>query len=106
MGVDGPAIATTAAVALMAVGYVAVARRDLGTGPRVNPVLAAPLVAGIVPTALGSASLGLACALATTGLVLLPWPPFAAGDADLIRRLDLPAALRERLARLVTRLAR
>src|SRR5262249_22725779 len=37
MGVDGPAIATTAAVAVMAGGYIAVARRDLGVRPALHP---------------------------------------------------------------------
>jgi O-antigen/teichoic acid export membrane protein len=105
LGVDGPAIATTVALAVIAGGYVIVARRDLGTSPAVNPVLFAPLLAGVLPTALGSAPLGLACSLIATALVLALWPPFGADDAELIRRLDLPRPVRERLARLVKRLA-
>jgi O-antigen/teichoic acid export membrane protein len=105
-GVEGPAIATTAAIAVLAGGYIAVARRDLGTGPALNPVLFAPLVTGIVPTVLLSAPLGLACAAVTTALVLAMWPPFSARDAELVARLDLPRPLREPLSRVIARLAR
>jgi O-antigen/teichoic acid export membrane protein len=105
LGVEGPALATTAAVAVIAGGYVVVARRDLGTGPALLPELFAPLVAGVLPTALGSAALGLACAVVATALVLWLRSPFGADDAELIRRLDLPRPVRERLARLITRLA-
>jgi O-antigen/teichoic acid export membrane protein len=62
MGVDAPAIATTAAVAVMAGGYVAVARRDLGVRPALHPAQVAPLLAGVLVTVLVSAPLGLACA--------------------------------------------
>ena len=106
MGGDGPALATTAAVALTAGGYIALARRDLGTGPTLHPALFAPLVAGIVPTVLGSAPLGLALAAASAALVLALRPPFSAGDAELVARLDLPSALRARLSRVIIRLAR
>jgi O-antigen/teichoic acid export membrane protein len=101
-GVEGPALATAAALALMAGGYVAVARRDLGTGPALHPALLAPLLAGIVPTVLVSAPAGLACAAVASALVLALCPPFGAADAELVARLDLPRPLRA----LVTRLAR
>ena len=106
LGVEGPALATAAALAVVAGGYIAVARRDLGTGPALHPALFAPLLAGILPTLLRSWPLGLACTAVTTALVLVLWPPFSAQDAELVARLDLPRPLRERLSRLITRLAR
>jgi O-antigen/teichoic acid export membrane protein len=105
-GGDGPALATTAALALTAGGYIAVARRDLGVAPALAPALFAPLLAGIVPTVLGSAPLGLACAVGSAALVLALCPPFEARDAELIARLDLPTPLRVPLSRMITRLAR
>ena len=71
MGGDGPAIATTAAIAVTVCGYITVARRDLGVSPAVRPELFVPLAAGIVPTVLGSAPLGLACAATAAALVLI-----------------------------------
>jgi O-antigen/teichoic acid export membrane protein len=106
MGGDGPALATTAAIAVTTAIYIAVARRDLGVGPALRPELFAPLVVGIVPTVAGSPWLGLACAAASTALVLALRPPFDAGDAELIARLDLPMPVRERLSRTIIRLAR
>jgi O-antigen/teichoic acid export membrane protein len=106
MGGDGPALATTAAIALTAGGYIAVARRDLGVGPALSPVLWAPLAAGIVPAVLWSAPLGLVCAAASAALVVLLRPPFDAGDAELVARLDLPSPLRAPLSRMIIRLAR
>jgi O-antigen/teichoic acid export membrane protein len=106
MGGNGPAIATTAAVALTAAGYIAVARRDLGVAPRLRLVLLVPLAAGVVPTALGSSLLGLACAIASGLLVLALASPFEAGDAELVARVDLPERLRAPLARMIIRLSR
>ena len=106
LGGDGPALATTAALAVTAAGYVWVARRDLGATPALHPTLFAPLVAGIVPTVLGSPPIGLACAAASAILVLVLRPPFAAGDAELIARLDLPPRLRRPLSRAIIRLGR
>ena len=106
MAGDGPALATTAAIALTAGGYITVARRDLGVGPALSPVLWAPLVAGIVPTTLGSPPLGLVCAAAGAALVLALRPPFDAGDAELVARLDIPTRLRGPLSRMIIRLAR
>jgi O-antigen/teichoic acid export membrane protein len=106
MGGDGPAIATLAATAVTVSGYVAVARRDLGVTPTVRPELLAPLAAGVVPTVLGSAALGLACAAVAAALVLVLRPPFDAGDAQLVGRLDLPSWLRGPLSRMIIRLGR
>jgi O-antigen/teichoic acid export membrane protein len=91
MGGDGPALATTAAIALTAFGYIIVARHDLGVRPALSLGLWVPLVAGIVPAVMGSAGLGLVCAAAGAALVLAVRPPFDAGDADLVARLDLPS---------------
>jgi O-antigen/teichoic acid export membrane protein len=106
MGGDGPALATTAALALTAGGYIAVARRDLGAGPRFQPAVLVPLVAGIVPTALGAAPLGLALSAGSALMVLVLSPPFDARDAELVARLDLPSPLRALLTRMIIRLAR
>jgi O-antigen/teichoic acid export membrane protein len=101
-GAEGPALATTAALAVVAGGYIAVARRDLGAGPALHPALLAPLVAGIVPTVLVGAPAGLGCAAVTAALVLALHPPLGQDDAELVARLKLPRTL----ARLITRPAR
>jgi O-antigen/teichoic acid export membrane protein len=106
MGGDGPALATAGAIALTAGGYFVVARRELGVRPSLHPTLLAPLVAGIVPTVLGSPALGLACAVVSAALVLVIRPPLEARDAELVARLDLPAPLRVPLLRLIGRLVR
>lgn len=106
VGVEGPALATTAAMAVVAGGYIAVARRDLGTGPALHPTLVAPLLAGIVLTLLLGVPAGLGGAALAAALVLVLAPPFSADDATLVARLDLPGPLRRRLPQLMTRLAR
>ena len=106
LGGDGPALATTAALALTAGGYVAVACRDLRAVPALHPGLLVPLIGGIVPSVLGSPPLGLACAAGSAGLVLALHPPIDAADAELIARLDLPSWLRAPLTRAIIRLAR
>ena len=65
-----------------------------------SPALALPLAAGILPLLLldGAAgvALGLGATAALTALVLWRVPLFAAQDAELVARLDLPAAIRDK----------
>lgn len=109
-GVLGPAIATVMALAVIAGGYLVVAGRDLGVRAAMPPALVAPLVASLVPVLLLPATLavplGVAAAVATTGLILRLVPLFTAEDADMLERLDLPAPLRRRLGAGARRLAR
>ena len=96
-GVAGPAIATIAALALIVAGYVVVARRDLGRGPALSPLLALPLAAGIlVPLLLGGAAgiaAGIGATAAATALVLLaPGAVLLAGRRP--RRAARPAGSR------------
>jgi O-antigen/teichoic acid export membrane protein len=110
MGVAGPAIATGASLALIACGYVAVARRDMRTAPKIPPLIFSPLLAGILPPVLLPAAVGVpvgfAAAVAFTALVLWRVPLFSEQDAGLVARLDLPESVRVRVVRAITRLAR
>ncbi len=109
-GIVGPAIATIAALAVIVVGYLVVARRDLRGGPVLSPGLALPLAAGLLPAVLldgwVGVSLGLAGAVGGAALVLWRVPLFAAQDADLVARLDLPASIRTRTVTAIRRIAR
>ncbi|MGH2917273.1 MAG: lipopolysaccharide biosynthesis protein [Solirubrobacteraceae bacterium] len=109
-GVVGPAIATIAALAVIVAGYLVVARRDLATRPALSPALFVPLVAGVLPPVLidgpAGAGLGLAATVAAAALVLWRVALFAEQDADLVARLDLPAAIRTRAETAIRRLAR
>lgn len=109
-GVLGPAVATIATLAVIAVGYLAVARRDLGTAPVLSPALALPLAAGVLPAVLldGAAAVaaGLAGAALAAALVLWRLALFSQQDADLVARLDLPAPIRVRAVAAISRLAR
>lgn len=110
VGIEGPAIATVAALGVIVYGYFLVARRDLET-PLVPPlVLLLPLVAAVLPAVLLPTTvgvpLGLAGAMAVAALVLWRVPLFSEQDAELIARLDLPAGLRERVPVAIRWLAR
>lgn len=109
-GIIGPAIATIAALAVIVAGYLVVARRDIRGVPVLSPALALPLAAGIVPAVVlydwVGVSLGLAGTVGAAALVLWRLPLFAAQDADLVARLDLPAPIRTRTVTAIRRLAR
>ncbi len=109
-GVIGPAIATTAALVLIVAGYFTVARRDLHTAPVLSPALALPLVGGVLPVVVFDDAVGVAIAVVATtiltALVLWRVRLFAAEDADLVARLDLPAPIRAWVTRAIRRLAR
>ena len=109
-GIIGPALATLAALAVIVAGYFLVARRDLKTTPAVSPALALPLVAGVLPAVLlsgaGGAILGIAATAVAAPVVLWRVSLFAANDADLVARLDLPAPLRQRTVAIIGRLSR
>lgn len=109
-GIAGPAIATTAALAVIVAGYFVIVRRDLRTAPVLSFALVLPLGAGLLPAVLVAGALGVsggftACALVTIA-VLWRVPLFAHEDADLVARLDLPVPIRRRIAAVITRLAR
>lgn len=109
-GVIGPAIATIAALAVIVVGYLCVAQRDLCLRLPLSPLLALPLAAGILPSVLLPPSTGVALgmlgACAATGYALWRLPLFEAEDAQLVARLDLPSAIRDRAVATINRLAR
>lgn len=104
-GIVGPAIATTAALAVLLVGYAGLARGCTGSraGAPVSAML--PFVPGLV-TALavdGPAALlvGPSAVLLTATVVVLLTRPFRREDASLITRLDMPVALKRLTLRTV-----
>lgn len=110
LGVMGPAIATVLALAVIVGGYAAVARRDLGTGPRWNPIVVAPLAAGVLPAlafggALGAAA-GIAAAAAVGVMAAAVHRIIGREDLDLIAQLDLPGPVRQPMLAVLERLAR
>ncbi len=109
-GIIGPALATVAALAAIAAGYLLVAIRDMRIAPALSPALALPLAAGVLPAVLlsgaGGVMLGVAASAAVAAAVLWRVSLFTAEDADLVARLDLPGPLRERAVAIIGRLTR
>jgi O-antigen/teichoic acid export membrane protein len=104
IGVIGPAIASVAAVAVIAAGYLLVAGRSLGVRPRF------PLAVAIAPIGGMSAALALpsgwallgAVAAGLAGLaVAVAGGLFARADTELLGRLPLPGAARRALVALL-----
>lgn len=110
LGISGPAVATTIATAVLAVGYVRLAARPIGSDVRLRPVLIAPVLAGLLPTLLLPTAAGIACGLAAPlilALIILIWiAPFEVADANLVAQLDLPAGVRRWALRVIGALSR
>jgi O-antigen/teichoic acid export membrane protein len=110
LGIMGPAIATVGALAVIMAGYLAVARRVLATEASLSPALALPLLGGVLPSVLLPAAsgvpLGLLGAAGLTALVVWRSSLFAAEDAELVEKLDLPTPVRQRAVRVIRWLAR
>jgi O-antigen/teichoic acid export membrane protein len=110
LDLTGPAIATTAAMALILVGYVAIVR-DVSTARCRIPVAASlPAVAGFIPAvALGGiagVAVGVPATLIVAALVILIARPFERADLDLISRLDMPQPLKRLTIRMLELTAR
>lgn len=105
IGIEGPAIATVASLAVIALGYNMVAGDCIGERLRLPLAILAPglcgvalsLVLGSVPAVVvGTSAVG----VVTVGV--LAWcRPFTAGDAEMIAKLDIPEAARRRLIALI-----
>lgn len=98
MGVLAPAIATSGALLFVFGAFYAKARTTLGSKAVPNPLMLAPLPAGIVPAALLQGVQGVAAgfvgvALAAAGILLCS-APFEARDAEIVAKLDLPDAVK------------
>jgi O-antigen/teichoic acid export membrane protein len=95
IGIVAPAIATSGALLFVAVAFESRARALLDVQRRLDPVLAAPLVAGLIPTLIlggvGGALLGLGASLSTSLAIVVWRNPFNAEDVRLIASLELPA---------------
>lgn len=107
MGIVGAAIATTAALAVISVGYVVVARRCLGEARWPNPLVLLPLLAGLTVTLAAHDPYatvgGLVAVVVATVAVQVIVRPFAAGDAELIEALDIPGPAKRVLVRALLR---
>jgi O-antigen/teichoic acid export membrane protein len=110
MGVTGPAVATAAAMMIIAVGYRMVASRDVGIATRVSPLPLLPAIVSIAAILALRSPTGVVVAIAgavvATALILRFGSLFDTEDAVLLAKLDLPAPVRSRLVAAVTRLAR
>jgi O-antigen/teichoic acid export membrane protein len=97
-GIVGPAIATTAAMAIILVGYARVGRSASGARGRLSPWVLAPAAPGIA-AALAidgpvSIPVGVACTALTAWAVIVATRPFQRDDAVLIQSLDMPRPLK------------
>jgi O-antigen/teichoic acid export membrane protein len=95
LGIAAPALATTAALLVIAIGYLHVGAQCVGARPLWPIVLITPAVAGVaVSLALAGllgAALSVAVTLAVAAVVLVGRRPFSSQDAEMIGQLDLPA---------------
>lgn len=101
MGVIGPALATSAALGFAFAAYYRLGRRLLGATSRLDLAIAAPLVAGLVPSLalpkpVGSL-IGIASVLLATAAVLIWRRPFKPEDVELLVTLDMPPAVQRAL---------
>ena len=93
-GIEGAALATAAAVGVIALGYYRIVSKATGsvTPPR-TALLVAPLFAGLLPallvTGVWAAVIGVASAVAVTVVVVAICSPFDRADAELVASLDL-----------------
>jgi O-antigen/teichoic acid export membrane protein len=103
LGVLGPALATSLALAVIAAGYQIVAERLTETRGSRRVVLLAPLLVATLPVLLvepGVAiAVGIPAAMLATAAILRWASPFELGDAELIAKLDMPAAIKRLVLR-------
>lgn len=108
VGIAGPALATAASLAVVAVGYLWVAadcidhRRTLPLA-MIAPALAGTTIALGLPNAVGAGA-SVAGTLLTATTVFLLRHPFVAQDIDLIGRLDIPGPFKRLTLRALARL--
>jgi O-antigen/teichoic acid export membrane protein len=104
LGVLGPALATSLALAVIAVGYQIVAERCTETrGGSRRVVLLAPLfmttlLALLVRPGIAIA-VGIPAAILATAAILRWASPFDPSDADLIAKLDMPSTIKRLVLR-------
>jgi O-antigen/teichoic acid export membrane protein len=107
MGVVGPAIATTAGLAVICLTYQRAARTAVGSRAALRPWMLSPLLASLVPTLALSGTLAVICGLAAATIassaVVMLAKPFERQDADLIAKLDLPGPLKRLALRALAR---
>ena len=98
LGVLGPALATSLALAVIAAGYQIAAERCTETRGSRRVMLLAPLIVATLPVLLvgpGVAmAVGIPAAMLATAAILRWASPFDLSDADLIAKLDMPAAIK------------
>ena len=110
MGVSGAAVATTAALVIVFVGYLVIAARCTEARVRVPILTLLPMAAGVLPALTLSGALGLVVAVAVVpscALAVQWWSGIISGqDLELIGSLDMPQALRLPVLRGLRALAR
>jgi len=110
MGIAGPALATSAAIAFVFLANYALARRLLGVVSRLDGLLSAPLVAGLAPSLAlpqpEGTAIGLAATLCTSAALVAWRCPFSAEDAQLVEKLDMPRPLKRALQTGISAMAR
>lgn len=98
MGVVGPAVSTTVALAFVFSAFYVRARQVLGVKAAIDLALIAPLAMGLAPALLLEGLAGMLVGVAGVGLscaAILAWrSPFSHDDAYLIAKLDLPAPIK------------
>jgi O-antigen/teichoic acid export membrane protein len=106
MGIEGPALATGAALAVIFAGYHMAGRRALGTASHFNPLLFAPLIVGVVAarelSGLTSIAVGCGVTLFCAALIQLRFKPFSHADIEPLSALNIPAPIKRRLLRFLT----
>lgn len=100
MGILAPAIATSAALVFMFVGYYSCAARASGLKRHVSLLGAFPLTAALVPTfiwgGITGTAIGLAAVVVTSFAVLRIRRPFGPEDAEIVEKLGLPEPVKRR----------
>jgi len=98
LGVLGPALATSLALAVIAAGYQIVAERCTKTRGSRRAVLLAPLLVATLPVLFVgpgvAVALGIPAAMLATAAILRWASPFDLSDADMIAKLDMPAVVK------------
>jgi O-antigen/teichoic acid export membrane protein len=98
MGPVGPAISTSAALLVIAIGFYGIAVRCVGVDAILNPLLLLPVVAGLLPALLLPPALGVVTAILATLLcaviVLRAARPFVRDDLQIVSALDMPQPLK------------
>jgi O-antigen/teichoic acid export membrane protein len=103
LGLLGPALATSLALAVISAGYLIVAERCTKTRGSRRVVLLAPLLVATLPVLFVgpvlAVALGIPAAMLATAAIIRWAPPFDLGDADMIAKLDMPAAVKSLVLR-------